>query len=524
MGDDLTTPEPIDLATPEPEHDEGSSNIPNLPITDPITPESARPVDLRIPEPGYGEGSPNIQNPPSVDLVTPELVPLVDLPLQSTSTESPDNMSEPAEVPPVKLTDVTIDENPAALLGSDSWNGADAYVVGDEFHERATTFFAAVKWDVLASLSSSLRNGIPCDFGERFSIGHFNLVRQIVFADGVSWVARLRLPQLKAVFSNLEALDNASVLKVEIASMKFLKAKTSIPVPEVYSYSVDPTNDVGALYILMDYINGTVATELQIAKSCDAGLFGTADQDRRFRQQMAGIQVELSSFKFDQIGSLYQDEKISDFFIGPDIETGKGPWTSSMDYYNDLANHALQVCVADAAPDVQTSCSFAIPILFKHLISLYGYNNRGGPFSLTNRDFGAHNLLVNDDFEIIGVIDFDGVMAAPIEVVAQLPQLTRLDREPPGHVETRPFAIDRIKRTEPKLKEYKNLVEMAELRMGSSKKGEVTIANIMLLDATSVFQGLRRYASHQKFVNDKWMDAYLRLVREHVKCKEPPVP
>jgi hypothetical protein len=132
-----------------------------------------------------------------------------------------------------------------------------------------------------------------------------------------------------------------------------------------------------------------------------------------------------------------------------------------MDYYTDLADHTLQVCVADAAPDVQTTFSFAISILFKHLISLCGYNNRGCPFSLTNRDFGAHNLLVNDDFEIIGVIDFDGVMAAPIEVVTQYPSLTGLEPEPPGHVETRPLAIDRIKRTEPKLKEDKILVEMA---------------------------------------------------------------
>jgi hypothetical protein len=275
----------------------------------------------------------------------------------------------------------------------------------------------------------------------------------------------------------------------------------------------------------MDYIDGTVATELRVAKNCDVGLFGTPDQDRKFREQMASIQVELSSFKFDQIGSLYQDERTLDFFIGPEIETGKGPWTASMDYYTDLANHALQVCVADAAPDVQTSCSFAIPILFKHLISLYGHNSsRGGPFSLTNRDFGAHNLLVNDDFEIIGVIDLDGVMAAPIEVVAQYPPLTGLEREPPGHVETRPFAIDRIKRTEPKLNEYKNLVEIAEARMGGSKNGEASIANMMLSNATSVIQGLLRFASHQKFVNDKWMEAYLRLLREHVRSGEFPAP
>ena len=36
---------------------------------------------------------------------------------------------------------------------------------------------------------------------------------------------------------------------------------------------------------------------------------------------------------------------------------------------------------------------------------------------------------MNDDFEIIGVIDVDGVMAAPIEVVAQNPPLTGLERD-----------------------------------------------------------------------------------------------
>jgi hypothetical protein len=103
------------------------------------------------------------------------------------------------------------------------------------------------------------------------------------------------------------------------------RAKTSIPVPEVHSYSVDLTNDVSAPYILIDYINRAVATELREARKCDAGLFGTPDQDRKFREQMAGIQVTLSSFAFDRIGSLYQDEQTFKFFISSEIETGKGP-------------------------------------------------------------------------------------------------------------------------------------------------------------------------------------------------------
>jgi hypothetical protein len=158
----------------------------------------------------------------------------------------------------------------------------------------------------------------------------------------------------------------------------------------------------------MDYIHGTVATELREAKECPTGLFGTPEQDREFRKQMAVIQVTLSSFKFNIIGSLYLDERTPEFFIGPDIETGTGPWTSSMDYYADLADHALRECVRYAPTDVKTSCSFAIPILFKHLISMYGKSSSvGGSFGLVNRDFGAHNLLVDENFNIIGVIDLE---------------------------------------------------------------------------------------------------------------------
>lgn len=268
----------------------------------------------------------------------------------------------------------------------------------------------------------------------------------------------------------------------------------------------------------MDYIHGTVATELRDTNEYEGGLFGTPDQDRAFRTQMAEIQATLSSFKFHEIGSLYYDEKTSEFFIGPETETGKGPWNSALEYYDDLSNHALQVCVHQAAPDVQKASSFANPILFRHLMSLYRQQkSEKESFSLVNRDFGAHNLLVDEKFQIVGVIDFDGVMAAPIEVVAQYPVLTGLNREPPGCVETRPAAIDRIERTKPKLKEYKELLAAAESKLGNNEKGATPVADLLLSDAASVFQGLLRYQGHQVFVNDQWMEAYLRLIRGYAQ-------
>ncbi|KAF5976140.1 protein kinase-like domain-containing protein [Fusarium bulbicola] len=391
---------------------------------------------------------------------------------------------------------------------------ANAYDLGDELHDRALAFLAKLNWDHLLSISSALKNGVPCTFSQKFSIGHFNIVRRIDFADGTSWVARVRLPELRTVFGDREALDVASTLKVEVASMKFFK--TSIPVPAVHSCSVDTTNQVGAPYILMDYMHGTVATELRDANECEGGLFGTPDKDRSFRTQMAEIQAALSFFKFHEIGSLYQDEETYDFFIGPETETGKGPWSSSLEYFDDISNHALQVCLHDASPDVQTATSFANPILFRHLMSLYRqHTSNKESFSLVNRDFGAHNLLVDEAFQIVGVIDFDGVMAAPIEVVAQYPILTGLNREPPGCVETRPAAIERVERMEPKLKEYKEMLEGAERKLGHDDKGATPIADLLLSDAASVFQGLVRYQGHQVFVNNQWMEAYLRLIRGH---------
>lgn len=66
-------------------------------------------------------------------------------------------------------------------------------------------------------------------------------------------------------------------------------------------------------------------------------------------------------------------------------------------------------------------------------------------------------------------------------------------------------------------KNTKIWLEIAEARMGGSKNKEVSIANMMLPNATSVFQGLLRYTSHQKLVNDKWMETYLRFWHKHLR-------
>ncbi|KAH7319170.1 hypothetical protein BKA65DRAFT_513916 [Rhexocercosporidium sp. MPI-PUGE-AT-0058] len=321
-------------------------------------------------------------------------------------------------------------------LGSAAWISAEEYEVRDELHNRATSFASSIKWDVLELCATKLRQGISCHVGENYSVGHFNMVRKLTFQDGVSWVARFRLPELKAVFGERETLDVERCMKAEIATMALLKTRTSIPVPEVFQYDVSANNELGAPYILMSYINGNAASGLRVEKECKVGKFGDPEQDLKFRKQMARIQVELSSITFDKIGAIYQDGET--FVVGPEIETGEGPRSVEIEYYAAMASHAFQVAKSDAPPEFKTKKSFDLPLMFEKLMPLCKQWPEEHQFQLANRDFGAHNLLVDNEFNIIGLIDFDRVMTAPLAVVAQFPQLTGLERQIPGYVESRP--------------------------------------------------------------------------------------
>ncbi len=284
------------------------------------------------------------------------------------------------------------------------------------------------------------------------------------------------------------------------------RSKTSIPVPEVHAYNFSSDNEAGAPFILMDYIHGSVASELRIQHNSARGLFGTPEQDRKFREQMARVQATLASFQFPQIGGLYYNEDEDDFYIGPELQTGLGPWASSAEYYDDLARHLMKSTTKDS---LRQSPSFMLPSILNFLLRICG-EEQNGPFRLANRDFGAHNILVNENFDIVGVIDFDGVMAAPLEVVAQYPSQCFLHVEPPGVVDSRPAVIERVAATLPRLQIYKDMLAKCEGDAG----GSVKIADRLGAAPASAYQGMNAYQCHQGFVNDKWMQSCLNMLHD----------
>lgn len=104
-------------------------------------------------------------------------------------------------------------------LGSASWIGTGEYEDDSEFTERANKFLQDIKWDRLATICANHRD-MPCYLSEKFSIGHFNMVRQVVFEDGKHWAVRLRMPDLE---DDHHRQDVSKALSSEVACMKFFR-------------------------------------------------------------------------------------------------------------------------------------------------------------------------------------------------------------------------------------------------------------------------------------------------------------
>ncbi|KAI1299030.1 kinase-like domain-containing protein [Xylaria venustula] len=340
------------------------------------------------------------------------------------------------------------------------------------------------------------------------------MVRRLDFADGVRWVARVRLPR-EATYIPLERYDSARAFEIEVASMKFFKSKSTIPVPEVFVYNQDPSNHVGAPYMLIEYIHGTTASKLgEIRSTTYPVTYGTPEQDRKFRRQMAKIQAEVLMFQFPKIGSLYYDKDKDDFYIGREIETGRGPWTSSADYYRDLADVLMKEDATRYYRNPEKEKYFCAPLLLSHLMSIHTKVNKG-PYNLINRDFGPHNVLVDNEFNIVGVIDFDGVFAAPPEAVAQYPRFFGLDVEAPGIVATKPAVIKRIEYAKPKLAEYRRLLMEYEAALND---GNATISSLLGSRSAIIHSGFDDLAAAIAPQYETWFTSALSMLREY--CKE----
>ncbi|KAL0958450.1 hypothetical protein HGRIS_000592 [Hohenbuehelia grisea] len=255
--------------------------------------------------------------------------------------------------------------------------------------------------------------------------------------DGTEVVARV-------AFNYVDYPETASrQMESEVATMQWVRAHTDIPIPAILFTCTDPTNPVGAAYMLMEKSVGHSLSKV----------WDTISQTQKDKliAQLAQINVTLmKACSFKQIGSIFSVDGA--FSIEPivpscfpwvfrrDLGLDRGPWASEREYLGACATRELdwinrhqgELAAAWTKEDMgpgeivagYTELLHRLQVEISRLEWLDRPYGGLGPFILYHPDLGLGNIIVQEDDPIMitGIIDWECSYAAPLCTVTAVPE------------------------------------------------------------------------------------------------------
>ncbi|KAH6724277.1 hypothetical protein BKA61DRAFT_627028 [Leptodontidium sp. MPI-SDFR-AT-0119] len=285
---------------------------------------------------------------------------------------------------------------------------------GQHNDKRSARTFQHTDWMSLLKEAQILNGGRSCTFDGPYHAGGRHIVRRLEFIDGGDlWLVRIPI-----------TAERQFAMESEIATMKYYAECTDIPVPTIFEYrtSIDG-NPVKLPYMLMQCIRGNMLFDL--------GGPGILDDEQRstIRKSIVLMQCQMAATKIDKLGFLA---------LGPNgtVDIGplpasfgfEGPFSSAVDYFLSWATHAKfgnMDFLHDRPEDNDELRSLkrgviSFPSRLKSAMESRNPVDCEGGYPIVHRDFLLHNIIFDDTYNIVGVIDWEFAHSAPLEVFAAL--------------------------------------------------------------------------------------------------------
>ena len=274
--------------------------------------------------------------------------------------------------------------------------------------------------------------------------GSYNILYRLKFSDGVRWMFKVPVTGYRARFDELAA----QALGSEAMTMRLLKRKTTIPVPDLHYFNTSFDHVVKCPFI-MDRLEGCSLDELWFSS-------GSRDAIEQFRQrilkQLATAMVQLSAFTYEEGGSLRFDKAGNVASIGParanDLVAEHRRMCSYYDSDDDedhdycplyyakgpvKSPKAFLSVIMERGPPQREPAKYnrGNHLLLQMFIDWMSYDHTRcrPPFILAHPDFDLQNILVSEDGTLQGIIDWDGASAVP-RCFGQYPLWLTRDWEP----------------------------------------------------------------------------------------------
>ncbi len=249
-----------------------------------------------------------------------------------------------------------------------------------------------------------------------FAYGYNNLVLELAFSDHVYWIARIRY----RVVGVSEARGHAMDLLSEIATIRTVRERTSIPAPQVFAFDVSPSNEVGCPYMIMEALpgrtlGGSIAAQVP------------SEHLPKVASQLAEVVYQLYGLAFDRAGRLWRGKDGDGPLEVIPVDAKPCPRTSLGWFYRQRQRdnrRAMKNHPDD--PEWRAAC-WVLKTAVAHIII---EARARGPFPLCHPDIHAGNLLFDDDYNLTGVVDWAQAQTVPLERLVVTPEILTSPDDP----------------------------------------------------------------------------------------------
>ena len=264
------------------------------------------------------------------------------------------------------------------------------HCIHDESNPRLEMTIAAVDWNAVASIACRLLKVSDCRWGNQLW-GGYNVVRFLHMDDKNHTELVVRVPyRPEEGWTAMNSKIIASQLSSEVATMQYVEAHTSIPVPHIIYHSVEvDSTGVGSPYIIMTKVEGVALSSI----------WDDMEDSKReiVLRQVVDILLELASQRFDKVGMLFRCESHTDPkntwyimpYIGPPNDTVNTTahslsktFTSVIDYWLAYLDTRLKTIYDSRFGDVSKLFAYGqiwffrsiIPALYDSSLDIAGFH------------------------------------------------------------------------------------------------------------------------------------------------------
>jgi aminoglycoside phosphotransferase (APT) family kinase protein len=264
--------------------------------------------------------------------------------------------------------------------------------------------------------------------------------------------------------------QHAHILRSEAHTMLHIKHKLPhFPVPTVYAYDEGFDNEIGAPYTMLEFMRGQDSHQIwyDIDENGDADGYKSehpsAEREQlrlAFLKSLAGHMAELRHLEFDGIGMVYlQDEDPAKAFVGPHHDWDDRGGMSRFYLERPIFANSVKFfearykerCTSTNASQGEKFILDCIMQTEAFAASKKNPSDEKESFTLGLWDLDLQNILVNDEGEVTGILDWDKAATVPRPVgFSTVPKFLQADWEPEYEmIETAmisPWTLDRYRK------------------------------------------------------------------------------